>query len=458
MIYIYSYIIYPLLLLAAYLLAPFNKKTQQTLRLRSVWRAAVAECRPRVTLKSVVWVHVASAGELEYALPIIEACRQQSIGVVLTYYSVSAVQSARSVFSQYTHVLLVSPLPHDGFGIPRNFVQKLVSLNIKKLILAKYDFWPGLLSEVKKAQISVVVVDAVPPRRWTWVEKYLWSYVDAVDFGYGKIESQFQKLVGSIGGARFSTAVSGDTRVEQVVKRLAQPSAVVDVVAQLKARFSKSESFVLGSMWPEDVDVFLSTAELGISAFQNIFWVPHEIEDVDSAHYQKQFKLFEEKQNYKVSVVRNLDGLRALSSTLARNATPQRNVFVIAMKGVLAPLYQVAWGAFVGGSVQKNTHSVIEPLLAGCQVIIGPKRERSPETYVLEELGLLTVAPSVDAATWNAALQKLRHDYGKYAHDSDAAERRALVLDQFRADHRGASSRIVERYCRGDGLSVYQQS
>ncbi len=448
MIYIYSYIIYPLLLLAAHLLAPFNKKIQQTLRLRSVWRAAVTECRPGDNFHSVIWVHVASAGELEYALPIIEACGQRSIGVVLTYYSVSAVQSARSVFVKNSNIVLVSPLPHDGFGIPRNFVKRLVALNTKKLILTKYDFWPGLLSEVKKAHISVVVVDAVPPRRWTWVEKYLWWYVDAVDFGYDKIASQFQKLVGVLDGQRFSIGVSGDTRVEQVVKRLAQPSAVVDVVAQLKARFSKSESFVLGSMWPEDVDVFLSTAELGALAFQNIFWVPHEIEDVESPRYQKQFKLFEEKQNYKVSVVRNLDELRALLSIPpARNAVPQRHVFIIAMKGVLAPLYQVAWGAFVGGSVYKNTHSVIEPLLAGCQVIIGPKRERSPETYVLEELGLLTVVPSVDAGTWNATLQKLQHDDLEYARDKVAAEQRVLRLEKFRADHQGASARIVERYC-----------
>lgn len=47
--------------------------------------------------------------------------------------------------------------------------------------------------------------------------------------------------------------------------------------------------------------------------------------------------------------------------------------------GLLAELYTWASIAFVGGSFKKQVHSVMEPLVAGIPVLIGPYHENNRE-------------------------------------------------------------------------------
>jgi 3-deoxy-D-manno-octulosonic-acid transferase len=79
----YSWIVYPLVLALAWTWGRFNPKMRRTLRLRA-WKSHLS-LRFRAGITMEYWIHVASVGELEYAIPIIEDLQRRGKGVLVSY-------------------------------------------------------------------------------------------------------------------------------------------------------------------------------------------------------------------------------------------------------------------------------------------------------------------------------------------------------------------------------------
>ena len=90
--------------------------------------------------RGCMWVHAASVGEFEQARPIIERlraehpCKQN----VLTFFSPSGYEMHKN----YTKVDKVLYLP---FATRRNARLFISTLQPKKAIFVKYEFWPAYL-------------------------------------------------------------------------------------------------------------------------------------------------------------------------------------------------------------------------------------------------------------------------------------------------------------------------
>ncbi len=98
-------------------------------------------------------VHCASAGELESAIPLMDAIRLKAdVDLILTIYSPSAVQRAKTVTSIVDRIYL----PFDtAFRIRR----MLDILQPDLIILVKHDVWPNLVWMASERGIPIVLVN-----------------------------------------------------------------------------------------------------------------------------------------------------------------------------------------------------------------------------------------------------------------------------------------------------------
>ncbi len=359
----YSWIIYPFIFSVAYFISIFNQKIRRTLRLRS-WKTYLS-LRLNVGNAIEYWIHVASQGELEYAIPIIEELSKLNKKVLVTYYSISAKESVEKLSSQFSNVSLVVPLPHDGLGLMKDFVKLLKNQGVQNLLLMKYELWPGMLWECNANKVKVWLVNALKP---SWFHSKLIHKLHGILTGY-------QSEVANIHHSKI--LVTGDTRVLRV-KRRVESSQIKLIYPNLFKILNKNKSIVLGSMWPEDTKVTLEALK-NIKININVIWIPHEINNDNEIEKTK--KIFIEAGFNTQILEQDIE---------SNNLSNHKNAIIINKKGFLSEIYGISKLAYVGGAFGKCVHSVWEPVINECFVACGPNIKRSPESFELQKIGLLT--------------------------------------------------------------------
>lgn len=389
-----------------------NSKVRDTLRLRS-WKDFLS-LRLNAGEPIEYWVHVASAGELEYAIPIFRELEKRKKRVLVTYYSISAKKPVEQLQHVFSNVSLVVPLPHDGLGLMKEFVSLVRKQGVGRLLLMKYELWPGLLWECNAQGVKVVLVDALKP---SWFHRRLLHKLDGILSGYkSEVETLNHAFV----------KVVGDTRVERVIERVgAGEKKLREIIpGGLRAILASKPVLVCGSMWRGDNRLVLSALEQyrKTGGACNVIWVPHEIDESECNEMTKKFKSI----GYRTV---SFDDVESASKVLSDEPV----AVIVKKKGVLAELYRLGQFAFVGGGFGSGVHSVWEPALAGAFVACGPKTMRSPESRELCSRGVLT-----RVETPSQFLELIF----KYLNKQEPINK--VNLDELLEKHLGASKRIVE--------------
>ena len=410
-----------MVLALAWLWGRFNPKVRRTLRLRA-WKAHLS-LRFRAGTTMEYWIHVASVGELEYAIPLIEELQRRGKGVLVSYYSISAKTRVEALPEQYRNICLVVPLPHDGLGLMKDFVHLLHQQGVRTLLLMKYELWPGMLWECQARRIRVVLVNAIRPGAF---HRRLIHKIYAIYMGYASE---------AVGLHHPRISIIGDTRVDRVLERVGGAAGVLEQKLGHAAVEMKAQPlFVIGSLWPTDYDVLRATLQETVVMRKNwgIAVVPHEIDsglDLKVAHDLL-------RMGYAVTYM-DAAGSRVFpTEDTARYQGPR--AWVVNRTGILAELYSLAVCAYVGGGFNENVHSVWEPALSGAWTACGPKRGKSPESFELEAAGALTVLQDSTQA-WGWLEQRM-------------AQGRASTLftDGLSRRHRGAAKKVIEKLEVGD--------
>ncbi|MEW6058443.1 MAG: glycosyltransferase N-terminal domain-containing protein [Bdellovibrionota bacterium] len=409
--WVYSWLVYPFLYSIAMLLGVGNRKIRDTLRLRA-WKDFLG-LRFNVGEPIDYWVHVASHGELEYAIPLLTELGRRERRVLITYYSISAKIPVEQLRERFENVSLVVPLPHDGLGLMREFVALARKQGVRCLLLLKYELWPGVLWECNSRGIKVILVDALKP---SWFHRRLLHKLDGIFSGY---ESEILSL------PHKNVRVLGDTRVERVLERISRSESQMESILpkETLTALAATSTLVCGSMWPPDTRVVIEAIRLlkdkGIVV--NLIWVPHELDQVERIRAETALS----KLGYQVQ------------SADQSGALPGKSIAVIVMKkGILAELYHLGKLAYVGGGFGSGVHSVWEPALTGAYVACGPRTERSPESRELQKHGrLLEVIGPSQLAEWLGERISLLRDKRVTTPNS---------LEELLSKHLGASSRIIE--------------
>jgi len=293
----------------------------------------------------VIWMHVASLGEFEQGLPIIELLKTEypSHKMVVTFFSPSGYEIKKDTKSAD----VVCYLPMDTLKNASRFMKKV---NPELAIFVKYEIWPNFLKELKQRNIPTILISAIFKKKQIYFKPFGGFMRKALrTFEHIFVQDEkSKKLLESI--QINNCTVSGDTRFDRVSQILERDNENKTI-----QNFKQDKTcLVAGSTWPEDEKIIVNSIN---TSKRPIKWViaPHNIK---SEHIEK----------LKKSITKKV----ALYSELAQKRMQHFDVIIVDNIGLLTQIYSYADLAYVGGGFATGLHNTLEPAVFGIPVIIGP--------------------------------------------------------------------------------------
>ena len=353
----------------------------------------------------IIWVHCASAGELEQGKPLIELLRERYPDhfILLSLFS----PSGYSVAKKYSGVDLITYLPADTAGNARQFLD-LVRPEL--VIFVKYEFWYHHLKAVDEQKIPLLLVSAIFRKEQVFF-KWYGSFFKNLLFFFRQIFVQdpaSQELLHSAGIDKVS--VAGDTRFDRVM-RIVDSFQELPVIPEFIG--AAKQVIVAGSTWPDDEHLFISVIK---DKDVKLIIAPHEVHE---AHLQ--------------SIEDNFPGSIRFSKW--NEGSRDAQVLIIDNIGMLSRLYHYATITYVGGGFNKSgIHNTLEAAVHGKPVLFGPNYEKFREAREL-------IAAGAAFSIGSAAGLKIKTDL--LLHDPGYLLKAGLAAKNYVAGHTGATGTIL---------------
>lgn len=325
-----------------------------------------------------IWIHAASLGEFEMAVPVLQMLKQQypERKTVVSFFSPSGFNNKKS----HEFVDYFTYLPLDTRGNAKKFLE-ILQPSITFFI--KYDFWPNFLDELKSRNIRTFLVSGVFRKDQAFFKAYgKWMIKSLEAFEHFFVQDHgSEELLKSIGFK--NVTVAGDTRFDRVASQIEADNRI-DFIEQFK---QEKILTVCGSTWPQDEALMIDF----INSSKNIKFIiaPHEIKPAKIDRLVSQLKLPAVKY-----------------SQMSVNDLSYYSVLILDTIGLLGRAYSYADIAYVGGAAGKTgLHNILEPATFGVPIIIGANYEKFPEAQKLRQLsGLFSVT---DPEEFTAIMTKL---------------------------------------------------
>lgn len=361
----------------------------------------------------VIWMHVASLGEFEQGLPVLEQLRKQypHCCILLTFFSPSGYE----VKKNYEGVDHIFYLPMDS---PSNANRFYNIVQPSLVLFVKYEFWYYYLSEAKQRNIPLLLISGIFRKdqlffKWYGtVNRKMLSF-----FSYLFVQNQISgDLLQSI-GYKDRVMVSGDTRFDRVIS-IANGFEPIPAIEQF---CGGKTTIVAGSTWTEDdeeLDHFANTHP----AIKFIV-APHDIEEE---------RLQECVSLYKHSILYSAYQ-KALDS--GKTIPTDTNVLIIDNMGMLSRLYHYATICYIGGGFgDDGIHNILEAAVYSKPVIFGPVYDKYFEADgLLDEGGAFSIEDALE-------LENLLKEFlGSREFYNSAAE----AAGKYVRDHAGATQKTI---------------
>lgn len=368
-----------------------------------------------------IWVHAASVGEVQAALPLIRALNNAMPErglVVTTFTSAGARQLRRSAGDRVVSLML----PYDLSGPVRRFLERV---RPAALLVMETELWPNLFRETRARGVPILIGSArISERAWRRYQRIL---------GLVKETLECADLV----------AAQSEVDAERF-RALGAPMDRVETLGNVKFDLHASSSVAeqgagLRRMLFADRPVWLAAStragEEGpiLDAFEQI--------RMDSP---KALLILAPRHPERAGDLRRLVKARALKSVLrsAGEAVPaEADVFILDTLGELVNFYAASDVAFVGGSlVPVGGHNLLEPVVLGVPVLTGPYYDNAVDVAEML-LAAGAVRRVVDSKELAERVSEILADSAVRAR---MAERGWRVIE----NNRGAVERLVDRVGR----------
>ncbi len=307
-----------------------------------------------------IWMHVASLGEYEQGLPILEKLRfiYPNHKIVLTFFSPSGYEVKKNTPAAD----IVVYLPMDTLANAKKFMD---IVNPELAVFVKYEIWPNYLNELKRRNVPTLLVSARFSKKQIFFSPFGgFMRKSLLAFSHFFVQDDNSKtLLESIGFE--NVTVSGDTRFDRVHEILGRDNQL-DFMDDFKAT---GFCLVAGSTWTEDEKILIQYINASEGNIKFVL-APHEV-----------------KQDHVNYLLEKLEKNTVRYSDLGTKAVSEFDVLIVDTIGLLTKIYSYADLAYVGGGFATGLHNTLEPATFGIPVIIGPQYHGFKEAEVLVDKG-----------------------------------------------------------------------
>ena len=307
-----------------------------------------------------IWFHAASLGEFEQGRPLIERIRKEypEYRILQTFFSPSGYE----VRKNYQGADIVCYLPFDT---PRNVRRFIEMVNPCMVFFIKYEFWQNYLNTLYKKGIPVYSVSSIFRPNQIFFRWYGKDYRKVLKtFSHLFVQNEVsEKLLASIGVT--DVTIVGDTRFDRVL----DICTVAKDLPLVKAFKGNSKTFVAGSSWGPDEDIFI-----------RYFNEHPEMKLVIAPHVVSDSHLKEIMEKVKRPCVRYTEATEENVS--------KADCLIIDCYGLLSSIYRYGDISYIGGGFGVGIHNVLEAAVYGIPVIFGPNNKKFREAqHLLEKKG-----------------------------------------------------------------------
>jgi len=374
--FLYNFVIFLVSVLLP-IISVFNKKIKLFVNGRKETFSKILKLKNKKT----IWFHVASLGEFEQAIPIIEEINKHYIDykILVTFFSPSGYE----IIKNYNKAYVVCYLPLDSRRRVKKFIQ---IVNPKLVLFVKYEFWPNLLNELKRKEIPTILVSGIFRKQQIFFKNYGdFTRKSLRAFHHFFVQdNNSKKLLETINFKNVS--IAGDTRFDRVSMILKQDNSL-DFINEFK---DNKYIVIAGSTWREDEELLINYINEKATDEDKFIIVPHNI-----------------KQDSILELQNSINKKSVLFSAKSNKDLKEYQVFIIDTIGVLTKIYQAADVAYVGGGLKTGLHNILEPATFGIPIVIGNRYQKFKEATDLIDLkGCISVKNQQE---FNEVLIKLKN-------------------------------------------------
>lgn len=360
------------------------------------------------TNQKVIWIHCASLGEYEQAVPLMECLRQAfpELFIAVTFFSPSGYEARKN----NTLPNWVGYLPMDTPQNARDFIQKLSPI---AAILVKYELWYHFLDTCHSKAVPLFLVGGrIHEKYWglTWGKIWFKHLIGFFHRIYTLDETSAALFAQLIPQERILH--TGDTRYDRVAatKHLRKP------IDKIVAFVDNKPVIIAGSVWEKDITLLIRASEKLAHLSWKMIWVPHE------------------PTTKTVNAILNMTkGISLTELEATENIPTGTRDLVIDRVGLLSSVYSLAWVSWVGGAFGSGLHNILEPLSLAVPTAFGNKIDKFPEAQEAVAAGIAhscqTPAEFVEFAAPILTSEPMLNQYRK-------------KIQGFMKKHEGATSNI----------------
>lgn len=377
---------------------------------------------PELSLKSPVWVHAASVGEVLCSHPLLKRIKMEmpDCEILLTTMTSTGYETARKLISEANRILF---FPIDHPFIIRRGIQKI---NPRLLLLAETELWPNLLQICGKKKIPVVLFNGRISEKsfkgYLFLKSFFKKCLANIRLFLMQTEEDRNRII-EIGAPPDRTTVVGNIKFDQ-------PSSTIESesTAALSASLcllGNEPIFIAGSTHPGEEEILIRVFKRLKENYPSLTFLlaPRHLDRLED-----------------VEKILKTEGLpwKRRTSLHPQDQKGPPEVILLDTMGELMKLYRLGTVVFIGGSmVSIGGHNPLEPLLFKKCVLFGPYMFNFLEISrrLIAEKGALLVKDQED----------LYDQLNRLLSDEKARREIGEKGFQFLQKHRGATERIFEK-------------
>ncbi|HEX5122745.1 MAG TPA: lipid IV(A) 3-deoxy-D-manno-octulosonic acid transferase [Rhodanobacteraceae bacterium] len=381
---------------------------------------------PNPGIENSIWIHAVSLGEVNAAVPLIEALMRRYGDSPFVITTVTPTGSAR-VLQLFGDRVFHVYLPYDLTTAVRRFLDRI---RPRLAVIMETEIWPNLFMACADRDIAIVVANArlsEKSLRGYWpIQPLARRAIRCASFIAAQSASDNERLH-ALGAPTERLAVVGNLKFDMNV-----PADVVDLGREFRASAGADRPVWIAASTHEGEEMIVLKAHAEV-----LRRFPDALLLVAPRHPER-FKA--------IATACRAFGFRTATRSEDGNADRAKQCFVVDTMGELLRFYSAADVAFVGGSlVPVGGHNLLEPAALARPVIVGPQTFNFAEvTEDLIKAGAVMRIPDGDALG-PAVVRLLSRDIERRTM-GEAAHR---VMER----ERGAVERtmaIVERVLAGE--------